>query len=78
VTTGTEPAVSGMKSECDMKAHVTDVVGGVAAHCCFDHRQYDGIMFPTLRRIVSRRDDSPKVTGRTGFLLDYIELEVRR
>jgi hypothetical protein len=58
--------------------YVTDVVGGVAAHYCFDHRKYDGITFPTLRRVVSRRDDGPKVTGRTGFLLDYIELEVRR
>jgi hypothetical protein len=33
---------------------------------------------PTLRRVVSRADDGPKVTGRTGFLLDYIDVEVRR
>lgn len=56
----------------------TDVVGGVAAHYCFDHREFGGIVMPTLRRVVSGRDDGPKVTGRTGFLLDYIDVEVRR
>ena len=33
---------------------------------------------PTLRRIVSRTDEGAKVTGRTGFLLDYIDVDVRR
>jgi hypothetical protein len=33
---------------------------------------------PTVRRVVSRKDDNAKVTGRTGFLLDYIDIEVRR
>jgi hypothetical protein len=56
----------------------TDVAGGVAAHYCFDHREYGGIVMPTLRRVVSRTEDGPKVTGRTGFLLDYIDVEVRR
>ena len=58
--------------------YVTDVAGGVAAHYCFDHRPYDGITIPTLRRVVSRTEDGAKVTGRTGFLLDFIDLEVRR
>jgi hypothetical protein len=58
--------------------YVTDVAGGVAAHYCFDHRPYDGITIPTLRRVVSRTEDGAKVTGRTGFLLDFINLEVRR
>ena len=58
--------------------YVTDVAGGVAAHYCFDHRSYDGITMPTLRRIVSRTSETAKVTGRTGFLLDYIDVEVRR
>ena len=58
--------------------YVTDVAGGVAAHYCFDYRPYGGIMMPTLRRVVSRTGDSAKVTGRTGFLLDYIDVEVRQ
>jgi len=58
--------------------YATDVAGGVAAHYCFDHRQFDGITLPTLRRVVSRTPDGAKVTGRTGFLLDYIDVEVRR
>ena len=58
--------------------YVTDVAGGVAAHYCFDHRPYEGIIMPTLRRIVSRTGEGAKVTGRTGFLLDYIDVDVRR
>jgi hypothetical protein len=58
--------------------YVTDVAGGVAAHYCFDHRPYDGITMPTLRRVVSRTDDGAKVAGRTGFLLDYLDVNVRR
>jgi hypothetical protein len=34
--------------------YVTDVAGGVAAHYCFDHRHYEGIIMPTLTRVVSR------------------------
>lgn len=55
----------------------TDVAGGVAAHYCFDLRPYGGITFPTLRRVVSRVGQAAKVTGRTGFLLDFIDVEVR-
>jgi hypothetical protein len=58
--------------------YVTDVARGVAAHYCFDHRSYHGIMISTLRRVVSRTDDGAKVSGRTGFLLDYVDVEVRR
>jgi hypothetical protein len=58
--------------------YVTDLAGGVAAHYCFDHRQIDGIVFPLLRRVVSRTNEGAQVTGRTGFLLDYIDLGVRR
>jgi hypothetical protein len=56
----------------------TDVAGGVASHYCYDYRAVDGIMFPTLRRIVGRQDDVAKVAGRTGFLLDYIDIALRR
>ena len=58
--------------------YVTDVARGVAAHYCFDHRPYDGLMISTLRRVVSRTDNGANVTGRTGFLLDFIDVEVRR
>jgi hypothetical protein len=58
--------------------YVTDVARGVAAHYCFDHWSYHGIMICTLRRVVSRTDDGASVSGRTGFLLDYVDVEVRR
>jgi hypothetical protein len=58
--------------------YVTDVAGGVASHYCFDHRPYDGLMISTLRLVVSRTDQGAKVTGRTGFLLDFIDVAVRR
>jgi hypothetical protein len=34
--------------------YVTDVLGGVAAQYCYDHVTIDGLVFPTLRRVVRR------------------------
>ena len=34
--------------------YVTDVLGGVAAHYCYDNVTTDGLVFPTLRRVVRR------------------------
>lgn len=55
----------------------TDVLGGVAAHYCFDLKEFGGITMPTLRRVVSRTSEGAQVSGRTGFLLDYTNVEVR-
>jgi hypothetical protein len=50
------------------------VAGGVAAHYCFDHVDFDGIVFPTLRRVVRRKDEVPDIAGRTGVLIQISHL----
>src|ERR1700693_1367323 len=57
--------------------YVTDVLGGVAAHYCYDPVTVDEIVFPTLRRVVRRTSDGPLLSGRTSFVLDYTNVEVR-
>jgi hypothetical protein len=39
--------------------YVTDVLGGVAAHYCYDPVTVDGLVFPTLRRVVRRTPEGP-------------------
>ena len=56
--------------------YVTDVLGGVAAHYCFDPMPFGGIVIPTLRRVVRRTPQGPLVSGRTSFILDYINVKV--
>jgi hypothetical protein len=48
--------------------YVTDVAGGVASHYCFDHVDYDGIVIPTLRRVVPRAPE-PDVFGPSAVLI---------
>jgi hypothetical protein len=57
--------------------YVTDVLGGVGAHYCYDPVTVDGIVIPTSRRVVQRTPDGPLLSGRTSFLLDYTNVEVR-
>lgn len=47
----------------------TDVAGGVASHYCFDHKPFQGITLPTLRRVVARRESGPTIFGPTAVLL---------
>jgi hypothetical protein len=57
--------------------YITDVAGGVVAHYCYDHKEFGGIIFPTLRRVVRREaDGSTKLHGSTSFILDYVEVVV--
>ena len=58
--------------------YTTDVLGGVAALYCYDTMAFDGIIIPTLRRVVRRTPDGPLLSGRTSFLLDYVDVAVRR
>ena len=58
--------------------HTTDVLGGVAAHYCYDPMAFDGIVLPTPRRVVRRTPGGPLLSGRTSFLLDYVDVAVRR
>jgi hypothetical protein len=48
--------------------YVTDVAGGVGSHYCFDHVDYDGIVIPTLRRVVPRTPN-PEVFGSSAVLI---------
>ena len=57
--------------------YLTDVLGGVAAHYCYDHVTIDGLIFPTLRRVVRRTPEGPLLSGRTSFILDYTDLVIR-
>ena len=57
--------------------YVTDVLGGVAAHYCYDPVTINGLVFPTLRRVVTRTPEGPRLSGRTSFILDYTELVTR-
>jgi hypothetical protein len=58
--------------------YTTDVLGGVAAHYCYDPMTFDGVVIPTLRRVVRRTPDGPLLSGRTSFILDYVDVVVRR
>ena len=56
----------------------TDVLGGVAAHYCYDPVTIDGVVFPTLRRVVRRTADRALLSGRTSFILDYTDVAIRQ
>lgn len=61
-----------------------------AAHYCFDHKEFNGIKIPMLRRVVLRKPDAPMkdgiqalggwtyLGGPTSFLLDYCRVVVRQ
>jgi hypothetical protein len=55
----------------------TDVLGGVAAHYCYDPKTFDGLVLPTLRRVVRRTPEGPILSGPTSFILDYTEVRIR-
>jgi hypothetical protein len=57
--------------------YVTDVAGGVGAHYCFDHQNFGGIIFPTLRRIVNRTPAGPDIFGPTGVLIRIWDIAVK-
>jgi len=50
------------------------VAVGPAAHCCFDHATFEGVVFPTLRRVVSR--PGPRVNAPTSVLLQITDVVV--
>jgi hypothetical protein len=49
--------------------YVTDIVGGVAAHYCFDNTGFSGLVFPILRRVVSRTSNDPLISDPTAVLI---------
>lgn len=50
--------------------YVTDVAGGVAAHYCYDHLTFGGLVFPTLRRVTRRTDEGAWPSLRTFILIE--------
>jgi hypothetical protein len=55
---------------------VTEVAGGVAAHYCYDHTRFGGLLFPTLRRVVRRTPDGAKPSQPTAILLQITDILV--
>ena len=45
---------------------------GPCSHYCFDHTNYNGIVFPTVRRVVRRPPSGPLLTGPTAV---WIQIE---
>lgn len=56
--------------------YVTDLLHGVAAHYCFDHKNFGGLLIPTVRRVVFRRDGVARLNGRNAFWLNYVEVTI--
>ncbi len=54
--------------------YFVDVVNGPAAHYCYDHKNFSGIMIPTLRRVVGRTPEGSKPSGPTGVLLQFSDV----
>ena len=57
--------------------YVTDVAGGVAAHYCYDHAWFGGLLFPTLRRVVRRTPDGASPAQPTAILIQIADILVR-
>jgi hypothetical protein len=54
--------------------YVTDVLGGVASHYCFDHREFGGLVIPTLRRVVRRDGNRALLSTATAVLLQISDV----
>ena len=53
--------------------YFTDVAKGNVAHYCMDYKTFDGFIFPTRRRVVSRGDGEFTATGGPSSVLIEIE-----
>jgi len=47
---------------------------GPAAHYCFDHTNYKGIVFPNFRRVVRRPPPGPLVTVPTAVWIQIADV----
>ncbi|MCJ1388170.1 hypothetical protein MMC18_001015 [Xylographa bjoerkii] len=58
--------------------YFADVFQSAASHYVLDHREFGGVVVPTLRRVVRRNTETGMVGwfGRSSFLLDYLEVRV--
>ncbi len=52
-----------------------DIAGAApAAHYCFDHATFDGLVVPTLRRVVARAPEGPMLSGPTAALVQITDV----
>jgi hypothetical protein len=59
--------------------YFTDVARGNVAHYTYDHHVFDGFVFPTRRRVVTRdANDHTLLTGPSTFILDISEVVITR
>jgi hypothetical protein len=56
-------------SEAGLLQRLDYLAAGPASHYCFDHADFGGIVFPTLRRVVPRPPSGPLVNGPTAVLI---------
>ncbi len=67
---------------CVLLVDIMDAHGGLERWC--DVRSIDieltvdGFVIPTLRRVVRRTPDGPLISGRTSFILDYVDVGDRQ
>jgi hypothetical protein len=54
----------------------TDIAGGVAAHYCYDHTNFAGLLFPTLRRVVRRVAEGASPAQPTMILIQIANIIV--
>ena len=47
---------------------------GLAAHYCFDHTAFGGLVFPTPRRVVRRPPSGPLANGPTAVLIQITDV----
>ena len=55
---------------------VDRIGAGAAAHYCFDHTPFGGIVIPTLRRVVSRTPKGAVFSGPTVALLQMSDIKL--
>jgi hypothetical protein len=59
--------------------YFTDVGRGNVAHYTYDHRTFDGFVFPTLRRVVPRdSEDRTALNSLSNFLIDIESVTISR
>jgi len=55
--------------------YALDVAGGApAAHYCFDHKSFGGLVVPTQCRVVGRSNDGANIFGPTAVLMQIADV----
>lgn len=55
--------------------YFVEVVNDAAAHYCYDHKNFNGFMVPTLRRVVGRSPEGSKPSGPTSVLVQFSDIK---